>query len=101
MVYGFIQVHKQFHTNALNDHNFSYMTKEWSQVTSSVIPSPPEVAQIPQGSKRSKVLWLPGQVLTQRATSASWDRGTRKIILVDDDILRGYKATKPHPSIKS
>ena len=90
MVYGFTQVHKQFHTNALNDHNFGYMTKGRSPLTSSVIPSlsrggSDSIGQLEvKGSVASGV-----RVLTQRATSASWDRGTRKIILVDDDILKG------------
>lgn len=39
MAYVFIQVRKRFHNNALNDHNFGYMTKGWCPLTSSVIPS--------------------------------------------------------------
>ena len=86
MVYGFIQVHKQFHT--LNDHNFGYMTKGWSPLTSSVIPHPSRGGSDSTGQLEVKGSLASGvRVLTQRATSASWDRGTRKIILVDDDIL--------------
>lgn len=89
MAYVFIQVPKQFHNNALNDHNFGYMTKGWCPITSSVIPSLSRVGSDTTGQIEVKGSVASGvRVLTQRATSASWDRGTRIIILVDDDILK-------------
>lgn len=88
MVYVFIQVNKQFHNNALNDHNFRYSTKGWSPLTGSVILSFSRGGSDSTGQLEVKGSASSGaRVLIHRAASAFFlERGTRMIILVDDDI---------------